>query len=269
MSNFRKITLQKLAGNLTNFVKKELGKLKSSFKEAFLKLPPGLEREKLIYEQVIKSNLKANLIPVTIDGPAGIKITYSVMPDYITIDGIRIPMAGKTAQKVADHFKMKLPTDKMSDQIWEAADVKLRPAPLSSGGRIGGKYYSGKEVVKSKIGDSDSAVAYSEMIEEQLKEKGKKGLIAGHMKSVIMPLRPGKLGLYGWRGEKGDTIQKSPITSHDTSIHTEYGAGTRLVDRKITVTLPNGKIIKTTMDEVMNHPKLYKYISQVKGINKY
>lgn len=296
MSEFRKIALQKLAaklgiagsigtskpvvnrktaksyGKLTEFVKTHLGDGDdtSSFKEAFLKLPPGTEREKLVYEEVIKRNLKTNLVPVTVEMKDGTKVTYKVMPDYITIDGLRVPMSGRTAQKVADHFGMVLPTDKMSDQIYDAADVKLRPPPLSSSGfrDKGGRYYSAEEVVKHKIGDPDAALAYSEQIEKELAQKGKSGLVAGHMKDVIMPYDPEKLGLYGWRGEDGGLIQ-TPRTPHDTSVHTEYGAGTRLADSKVTVTTPDGRTIDTTMDKLMAHPELYKSISNFKGVRRY
>jgi hypothetical protein len=255
---------------LTEFVKKHLGEPVSSFKEAFLKLPPGPKREKLVFDEVTKRNLKSNLVPITIDGPNGTKITYKVMPDYITIDGIRVPMAGRTAQKVADHFGMVLPTDKMSDQIYDAADVKLRPPPLSGSGYKdrSGRYYSAQEVVDHKIGDPEAALAYSQKIEKEIQDKGKRGLVAGHMKDVIMPYDPNKLGLYGWRGEDGGLIQ-TPRTGHDTAVHTEYGAGTRLADSEIEVTTADGKTIKTTMDKLMGHPELYKAVSNFKGVRRY
>lgn len=260
----------KSSGRLTEFVTKYLGESTSSFKEAFLKLPPGPEREQLVYDEVIKRNLKANLVPITVEGPNGTKITYKVMPDYIAIDGIRVPMAGKTAQKVADHFGMVLPTDKMSDQIYDAADVKLRPPPLSASGYrdSSGRYYSAKEVVEHKIGDPEAALAYSTQIEKEIQDKGKKGLVAGHMKDVIMPYDPSKLGLYGWRGEDGGLIQ-TPRTSHDTSVHTEYGAGTRLADSEVEVTTQDGKTIKTTMDKLMSHHEMYQAVSNFKGVRRY
>ena len=295
MSEFRKIALQKItaklgissnidmnshavnrknvksSGRLTEFVKKHLGEPTSSFKEAFMKLPPGPEREQLVYDEVIKRNLKANLVPITIDGPNGTKITYKVMPDYITIDGLRVPMSGRTAQKIADHFGMILPTDKMSDQIYDAADVKLRPPPLSVSGYTdsSGRHYSAKEVVEHKIGDPEAAVVYSDKIQKEIDEKGGKGgLVAGHMKDVIMPYNPDKLGLYGWRGEDGNLIQ-TPLTGHDTSVHTEYGAGTRLADKEVEITTADGKKIKTTMDKLMSDPKMYKAVSNFKGIRRY
>jgi len=261
-------------GILSDFVAKSLNvetpQKESNFKTKFAALPPGPEREKLVFEEIVKSNPFANLKPVTIDGPHGTKITYNVMPDYITIDGLRIPMAGKTAQKVADHFNMKLPTSIMSDQIWNAAKTKIRPPPLSSGARIGDRYYSGEEVVSHKINTSDSALAYSQMIENELENIGDPGLVAGHMKDIIAPEgSSNKLGLYGWQGKDGKPIQSSPQTPHDTSVHTEYGAGVRLVDNKVTVTLPSGEKINTTMDKLLNHPSMYKAVSRTQGEKRY
>jgi len=269
------LTLTKIlkdAGRLTDFVEKKLDEPTgpTDFKSKFLSLKPGPEREQLVFSEVVKrgESVLGDLVPITVPGPSGTKITYEVMPDYLTIDGLRVPMSGQTAQKVANHFGMSLPTSKMDRQIWEAADTRLRPPPLSSGGRIGGKYYTGKEVVKSKIGDSDSAVAYSGMIEEELKDK-KPGLVAGHMKTIVMTNRPDQLGLYGWSGasDEWSPIQKNEHTGHDTTVHTEYGTGTRLVGN-VKVTLPNGKVVPMDMDDFLEDDRLYKALSDSR-VKKY
>lgn len=241
-----------------------------SFKEEFLKSKPGAAREALIFNEVIKRGPPKELVPVTVTTPDGSKITYRVMPDYVMIEGIRVPMAGMTAQRVADYFGMKLPTPKMSKQIWDAADTKIMPTPLSAGGTIGGKYYSPQEVVERKISDSDSSVAYNQMIDKQLSKKtDTPTLVAGHMKDVVQPVDPNKLGLYGWYGKDGKPVQYSPNTPHDISIHTEYGAGTRLVADKVTITRPDGKIETRTMDEVQSDPNLFKAISNSPGNSRY
>lgn len=241
-----------------------------SFRQSFLQMKPGLERENFVLNEIRKYKPPVKLVPITVDGPGGTKVTYNVMPDYITLDGIRVPLAGQTAQKVADFYGMYLPTSKMSRQIWEAADTKIRPPPLSSGGRIGEKYYSGREVVQHKIGDSDSAVAYSSMIENELQKHPGANLIAGHMKDVIAPEgSPDRLGLYGWSGTDGKPLQYSARTPHDTIAHTEYGAGTRLVGNKVTVTTPSGKVVNTTMEELLNNPDFSKAVSDTPGVKKY
>lgn len=242
----------------------------NSFKEKFLGMKPGLERENFILDEIKKHKPKLAMVPVTIDGPQGLKITYQVMPDYITIDGIRVPMAGQTAQKVADLYGMNLPTSKMSNQIWEAADTKIRPPPLSGGGTIGGKHYSGKEVVQHKISDSDSAVQYSDMIQQEIAGHPNATLVAGHMKDLVQPEgSPDKLGLYGWHGKDGKPLQYSAQTPHDTSVHSEYGAGVRLVDSNVTIKTPDGRIIPITLDRALNSPLLAKYLSSTQKSTRY
>ena len=242
----------------------------SNFREEFLKMKPGLDRENFILEEIKKRRPIKQLVPVTVPGPKGTTITYYVMPDYITIDGIRVPMAGQTAQKVADYFGMALPTAKQVKQIWEAADVKFRPQPLSAGGVIGGKHYSGQEVVQHKISDSDAAIAYSDMIEQESQQRGRGNLNAGYMKSIVRPEgNPDKLSLYGWLGEKGDALQPSARTPHDTSIHVEYGAAPRLVAQRATITLPNGQKVNSTVDKLLDNPLFAPAISNVPGATRY
>ena len=264
----------RIAGRLTDFVKShiESGPTReepSDFKAKFLKLGPGPEREKLVYDEVLKRRPFQNMVPITVPGPGGTKITYKVMPDYITIDGLRVPMSGQTAQKIANHFGMSLPTSKMTKQIWEAADTKVRPQPLSAGGTIGGKYYNGKDVVQSKISDSDSAIAYSNMIEDSLKDKNP-NLVAGHMKTIVMTDRPEQLGLYGWSGDEKsfNPIQSGEHTGHDTSVHTEYGTGARLVSGDVKVTFPDGTSKMMPMENLLNNPELYHSLSDTK-VKKY
>lgn len=241
-----------------------------SFKDEFSKTPPGPNREELVFNAAIRQGPPTQLVPVTINAPDGSKITYRTMPDYLTIDGIRVPMAGATAQRLADHWKMQLPTPKMSKQIWDAADTKIRPTPLSAGGRIGGKYYSGKEVVRSKISDSDSSIAYNDMINNQLSTlPNQPTLVAGHMKDIVQPSDPNKLGLYGWYDEKGVPIQYSAQTPHDITVHTEYGAGTRFIDNTVTIIRPDGKIETKTMEEIQRDPSLSKAIASETGTKRY
>jgi hypothetical protein len=242
-----------------------------SFKDQFLAMKPGPARENLIYNEIIKRGPPKNMVPVTVPGPSGSTITYRVMPDYMMIDGIRVPMSGQTAQKVADYFGMNLPTPKMSKQIYNAADTKIMPTPLSAGGVIGGKHYTGQEVVDRKISDSDASLAYNQLIQKELAKQNKDStLVAGHMKDIVQPQGdPNKLGLYGWYGKDGKPVQYSAQTPHDTSVHTEYGSGVRLVADEVTVKLPSGKTVTTTMDKLMANPNFGKVVSDTRGVSKY
>lgn len=232
----------------------------SDFKRKFLSLGPGKEREDLIYQAAISRPLP-KLVPIKVKDPSGIIVKYDVMPDYLTIDGIRVPLSPITAQRIANHFGMTLPTAKMSKQIWQAADGKVTPTPMSAGATIGGKFYTGQQVVDSKIGTSDTSEAFSQKVDDQIrKEYQDKSptLIAGHMKDITLPDTGNKERTHavGWYSKDGKPIQGgNGITMHDLH-HAEYASGTRLIGNKFTFTLPNGKTVgPLTIEELQSNPE--------------
>lgn len=281
--NFRRTTLAhilKTAGVVSDIVEKTLGASPNNtgFKDAFLKMPPGAARENLVYNEIIKRGPPKQLVPITIEGPNGIKITYRVMPDYVMIDGVRATMAPATAQRVADYFNMKLPTDKMSQQIYHAADTKVRAAPLSGSGYVGadGRQYSGKDVAERRIGQADAALHYNQLTDQEIeKQKNLTGktpeLIAGHGKDILQPTGdPNDPRIGGWQGSQGDALQPYSIAHRgEAGTHTEYGLYTRLVDNQVTVTTPDGQTINTTMDKLLTSPTFSGAVTTTPGIKKY
>ena len=266
------------AGVLTSFVEKHLGSSAGqSFKSQFLNTQPGPAREELIYNQVVKNGLPTQLVPVTIDGPAGTKITYKVMPDYLMLDGIRVTISPYTAQKIADHFNMLLPTAKMSQQIYNAADTKVRANPLSSGGYLGadGKQYSAQDVIQHRIDKSDAAIKYNDLTNQEInkiKQPGQNlGLIAGHGKDILQPMaRPNDPSIGGWHGKDGKALQPySSPHKGEAGSHTEYGLYTRLVDDKANVTLPDGRVISTSLKKLLNDPQMASALAAQPGVKTY
>lgn len=169
---------------------------------------------------------------------------YYVLPDYISVgtddDFLRIPMQPKTAQRIADSLGYFLSTRKICDDVYKQAVVKLEPHPLTV--------------------DRDSLytfIEHNEIIEQQ--REGRKGLIAGHKKDVIITYRvaedkrPDRLALYGWHKLDGTPIQN--IYTGHIDWYVDYSHGFRLVDRKIYV---EGE----PMDyiDVMKHPVYSKLI---------
>jgi hypothetical protein len=248
-----------------------------SFKEQFLKMPPGPAREAFIYNAIIGQGPPRNLVPVTVTDPNGVKITYKVMPDYVMIEGIRVPMSPVTAQRVAKYFGMSLPTAKMSQQIYDAADTKVRAPPLSGSGYTGadGKRYSAQDVVESRIGASDAAIVYNEKTDKEIaKQVGNKPptLIAGHGKDILEPLanNPQDVSMGGWQGSSGNPLQPySSPHKGQAAVHSEYALYTRLVGGEVTVTLPNGKTITTTMEKLRSNPDLAKLVANKPGMSSY
>lgn len=220
------------------------------FKEEYAKfLQPSKEREAFVYNAITRlprEQILKNMKPITVTRPDGAKITYKVMPDYLTIDGIRVPMSGTTAQRVADYFGLSLPNSKQTKEIYQHS-VKIPAKPLSgSGTNVNGKNYSGKDVVETGVGYAPFAINYNDKINQQLNEKGVKpgDIVSGFAKDVVAP-PPGTntLGLHGFYDSTGKPIQGgSGQTPHDTTIHSEYGAFVRLVSPDVVITYPDGKV---------------------------
>lgn len=236
-----------------------------SFRDDFARTPAGPQREALVYRTILEEGKPTNLAPVTVDGPEGTKITYYVTTDFLNADGVWLPMTGVTAQMVADYFGMYLPTPKMSRQIYAQATTKIMPTPLSASGY---GQYSAQQVVQSRIGASDAALAYSQRIADAQQGHAGEGIVAGHMKDITQPPPSGRLGLYGWYGKDGKPVQNSYFTPHDIYQHTEYGSGVRLVDKRVSITYPDGRREETTMDNLLSGP-LHSAVSDTAGVAKY
>lgn len=222
------------------------------FKEEYAKFSkPSAEREAFVLKTLLslpREQIVRNMKTVTVKKPDGTTISYKVMPDYITVDGMRVPMSGNTAQQVADHFGLSLPSAQMAQDIYDNADVKVAAQPLSgTGTTIDGRHYTPQDVVSNQgVGYAPFAVSYNDRINQQLADKGATPgggqIVSGFAKDIVAPPSPGKLGLYGLYTDKGKPIQGgNGQTPHDTAVHTEYGTYVRLVSPEVTVTYPDGR----------------------------
>jgi len=152
---------------------------------------------------------------------------YFVAPDYLSvgsdIDWARIHITPFLAQELADSLHCFLPTRKMVDQIYQSANVKLAPIPLTK--------------------DRDSTPTfYSHHLSVEVQRKGRTGLIAGIQKDIVTtgrlynsPKRD-RVAIYGWHQLDGKPIQ--PLYTGHVYWYVDYSQGVRLVYEKIKV---NGK----------------------------
>lgn len=223
-----------------------------SFKEEYAKFTkPSPEREAFVLRTLLslpREQVVGNMKSISVKRPDGSTVTYKVMPDYITIDGMRVPMSGNTAQQVANHFGLSLPSAQQAQDIHNNADVKVVAQPLSgTGTTIDGHRYSPDDVVRNQgVGYAPFAVSYNDKVNQQLTDSGFKPgsgqIVSGFAKDIVAPPRDGKLGLYGLYDAHGKPIQGgNGETPHDTSVHTEYGTYVRLVSPEVTVTHPDGR----------------------------
>ncbi|MEO7925019.1 MAG: hypothetical protein ABIR30_15160 [Chitinophagaceae bacterium] len=172
------------------------------------------------------------------------RATYYVSPDYLSIgtdkDWARINITPMAAQQIADSFDCFLPTRKMVDDIYNAANVKPEPVPLYA------------------FRDSTPTMWHHHLIIEG-QRKGRKGLIAGIKKDVVISgslsrnNKPDRVAIYGWHKTDGKAIQ--PLYTGHINWWVDYSQGIRLVYRKIKV---DGKWMDYT--SVLKDPRLQRLL---------
>ena len=99
-------------------------------------------REQAIAAEVLRGNVpdfwrqfvEVSAEAETVDGKSR-KVVYRVSPDYLMVgsdeDFVRVPLTPYIAQHLADMLGCVLPTRKMVDDTYRAADVKFAPQPLT------------------------------------------------------------------------------------------------------------------------------------------
>lgn len=168
------------------------------------------------------------------------EVTLWVAPDYLAVghddDYIRVPVTRATARRLAEAAGCVLPTPRMSDEIWRAAEVKLQPRPLISAREAWTTF-----------------VAHNTIIQEQRRSVPNGPIIAGIKKDIVicrdLADRPDRVAIYGWHRDDGKPIQ--PLSLVHASRYVDYSHGVRLVWRMAEV---DGK--PCDVAEVMRDPKL-------------
>lgn len=193
-------------------------------------------REIKIYEQVALGNVPdflRKLAPVDVlctNGGKTNSATYHVTPDYLAIgsddDYFLTPLTPIAAQKIADLLHCSLPTKKIVDDIYSAAEVKLAPSPIPPSPAM--------STVPVFIQHNTTV---REQRNKQLKEHPLGALVAGHKKDVVISNRlqekPGRVAIYGWHKLDGKPIQPLTVVHRDT--YADYSHGIRLVQLSATV----------------------------------
>jgi len=218
---------------------------------------PLAEREEEIFRAVAAGNIPSflrNLVTLearfTDAGGKEHHVQYEVMPDYLAVgsddDFCRIPMNPHTAQRLANLFEASLLTAKLSDHIYENAEVKLAPFNYIPVGNA-------NELV-SKFRD------HNEQIESQFKDAGgnRGQLTAGIKKDVILSYiiaeKRDRVVLYGWHKLDGKPIQ--PVYSGHIDWYVDYSHGIRLVNDRVLI---DGKPV--SLREALMHPVLFSLFS--------
>lgn len=211
------------------------------------------QRDSFAITELLAGNMPDFLrtfVPVSIsitDSINNKKITavLYVTPDYLSVgtndDWARIPLSPMSAQQIADSFHCFLPTKKLVDDIYKAANVKLEPVPMFA------------------FRDSTPTMYQHHLIIEG-QRKLRKGLIAGIKKDVVLseqlktPGKQSKVAIYGWHYLTGKPIQ--PVYTGHVNWYVDYSHGIRLIYERIKV---NGKWMHYA--ELANDPLLFRLLT--------
>jgi hypothetical protein len=212
----------------------------------------GFQYDHEVSHQILAGNVPPflrRLRPVTITNVAGgatNSATFFVTPDYLAVgtddDFFRTPMTPATAQFVADKLGGLLPTRKMVDAIYNAAEVKLAPLPIppSAAMTTVPVFALHNEMVRTQRLESLAAHPLG-------------ALVAGHQKDIVICPQlagaPGKVAIYGWHRTNGTAIQ--PLYLGHIAAWVDYSQCIRLVQQSMIV---NGAT--TTVAQVLADPKL-------------
>jgi hypothetical protein len=224
----------------------------SRFAQKLSSMLSGGRTDQMITDEILKGNFPEflrNLVPITISDK-GNTLVYKVMPDVLAVgsneDFKRFPISAPNAQRIADVFACMLPTPTISDQIWQHADVKLKPQPLPA---------------DKDMTDINTFNHHDDLIQQQLGDNHLGELVAGQTKDVVISNQlaghPDRLGIHGWHDENGKPIQGGALSKHDVN-YVDYSHGIRLVDQNAIL---NGKEVNLLRDVLQNR----EYASMVNG----
>ena len=171
--------------------------------------PAGAARERY-FEAAVDA-------PVWVPVNVGNGVVLNVSADYLTAQGVHIPLWPSTAQRIADRYGALLPTKRIVDLIWQNATVKVSPRSMTPRAGVGR--------------DSNTLIAEHEaIVDAQI--AGRTGLVDGHFKSIVVgkSVTPAVVCIYGWHSTSGVPVQ--PVfCGHSSQYGPDYSHGTRLVSK--------------------------------------
>ncbi len=214
----------------------------SAFIKMTEKMTPA-QREEAILKEILAGNIPSflrNLKEVEVsqklkDGKIH-TVKYKVMPDYLAIgndkDFVRMPMSPLAAQVIAEKFNCILPTTKMVDDIYQRAQTRLLPEPMS-----GGKYANWQ----ARMTKNEFYSEHQRLVEAQCQKRGHQNgqLVAGHKKDVVisnhLDSHRKNVIIYGWHDARngGKPIQGYGWSHENT--YADYSHGIRLISTQVTV----------------------------------
>ena len=172
--------------------------------------------------------------------------TYYVMRDYMAIgsdeDYVRMPLTPNSAMQICDQTNGLLITEKISDDVYSAAEYRVEPYPLTS--------------------DRDQVSAFvihNQAIEVAIHDHGDSPLVAGIKKDLVITNRlkekTHRVAIYGWHYSDGRIIQ--PLYVGHVDWYTDYSHGLRLMSNRMLI---DG--VPWDVRDVLTHDKYNELLSR-------
>lgn len=170
-------------------------------------------------------------------------LTMFAMPDVLTIGGLRVAAKPQTFQAIAHTLNAILPSKRLSDFCWSAANQRLAPIGIN----------------ESSPTATSSMVAHHNAIEKQLAslpERDEDELLAGHKVDVVVGpgLDGGYVARYGMHSLTGKPSQMYPGPYRSEDVRADQGA--RFFSRAC---LLDGRPVD--LATVFTHPDLHTLVS--------
>lgn len=188
--------------------------------------------------KAVRDGLHAPLVykPVTVKH-RGLEARIWVMADALMVgepgDYVRISMNADTAQRIAWEFGDYLPTTKICDAVWDAAEVKIAPETQ------GPPRYS-----YSDMDHPDRMMDYHKAVDRKIAEKNGFGKLIGNIgKHWVLTNKntTSRAANYGWYVQSGGSVSASGKrmiqtlgTAHNGR-HADYSQVLRLVKNEVEI----------------------------------
>jgi hypothetical protein len=196
-------------------------------------------REDSLFRQIMKGNapnFMRTLCPVTSSASIGgsvRSVTYYVLPEYLAVGSdsayFLAPMTPLLAQRLADALNCTLPTRKMVNDIYSAAQLKLAPAPIPPSA----------EMITVPVFAQHDSMVWSQR-KPQIGTFPLGTLVGGTKKDVVISNKirtglktsvPKPVVIYGWHQLDGTPIQ--PLYNGHGEGYADYSHGIRLVQEAV------------------------------------
>ncbi len=219
----------------------------------------GTERDRVLEREVLAGNMPEflrDLVPVTMNGAINghsLQVTICVTPDYLAVgdrdDFVRVPLGMASAARIADALGFILPTPAMVDTIYDQAEVRLAPNPMTPGAAMTTTSYFKR---------------HNDTVDGQAGPYGLQpvALVAGIKKDLVISERlrkqPHRVAIYGWHRTNGNPIQ--PLSLVHGAEYADYSHGIRLVSR---IAFINGRPV--ALDKVMQDADIAAIVTGEEG----